>query len=215
MSWFSGLKDAVAPPLRARCRGVADEGGDGIPSRDGNQPAGSRRSLSPDEARRRALVTFGGVTQHQETLRDGRGLAWLGGLSLDFKLGLRMLRKYPGLTLVGGLAMAFGFWVGAVTFEMVTLAVNPKLPLPGGDRIVQIRNWDAVTNWAEPRALHDFIAWRQSLSTVTDLGAWQDVTRNLVSADGEARGVAVAEITASAFTIAPTPAAAGSRAQGD
>ena len=161
--------------------------------------------LSPEEARRRALVTFGGVTQHQEALRDGRGFAWLGGLSLDFKLGLRMLRKYPGLTLVGGLAMAFGFWVGAVTFEMVMLGANPRLPLPGGDRIVQIRNWDAVTNWAEPRVLHDFIAWRQSLSTVTDMGAWQDVSRNLVLADGEARGVDVAEITASAFAIAPTP----------
>jgi putative ABC transport system permease protein len=164
-----------------------------------------RDGLSPEEARRRALVTFGGVTQHQETLRDGRGLAWLGGLSLDFKLGLRMLRKYPGLTLVGSLAMAFGFWVGAVTFEMVMLGANPTLPLPGGDRIVQIRNWDAVTNYAERRVLHDFIAWRQSLTTVTDMGAWQDVSRNLVLADGEARGVDLAEITASAFSIAPTP----------
>src|SRR3954462_15421982 len=56
--------------------------------------------LAFDEARRRALVTFGGVTQHTETLREGRGLAWLGGLSLDMKLGFRMLVKYPGLTIV-------------------------------------------------------------------------------------------------------------------
>ena len=165
--------------------------------------------LSPEEARRRALITFGGVTQHQEALRDGRGLAWLGGLSLDFKLGLRMLRKYPGLTFIGGLAMAFGFWVGAVTFQMVSLASNPKLPLPDGDRIVQIRNWDGVANWTEPRALHDFAGWRTELSSVTDLGAWRDVSRNLVSADGEARGVEVAEITASAFRIAPEPALLG------
>lgn len=57
--------------------------------------------LSPEEARRRALVAFGGVTQHKEALREGRGLAWLGGLSLDMKLALRMLRKYPGLTEIG------------------------------------------------------------------------------------------------------------------
>jgi putative ABC transport system permease protein len=42
--------------------------------------------LSPDEARRRARVVFGGVAQHTETLRDGRGLAWLGGMTLDAKL---------------------------------------------------------------------------------------------------------------------------------
>ena len=47
--------------------------------------------LHPDEARRRALVAFGGVQQHRETLREGRGTAWFNGLSLDLKLGGRML----------------------------------------------------------------------------------------------------------------------------
>src|SRR5688500_6740294 len=57
------------------------------------------RKLDHGEARRRALATFGGAQQHRETLREGRGTAWLGGLSLDLKLGSRMLAKYPGLTL--------------------------------------------------------------------------------------------------------------------
>jgi putative ABC transport system permease protein len=131
--------------------------------------------LDAGEARRRALVAFGGVERHREELREGRGLAWLGGLSLDFKLGLRMLVKYPGLTIVGGLAMAFAIWVGAVTFEMVGLFVNPTLPLPGGERIVQIRNWDVTANDPDPRALHDFLVWRGSLRSVTDVGAYRDV----------------------------------------
>ena len=59
---------------------------------------------------------------------------------LDLKLGGRMLVKYPGLTVVGGLAMAFAIWVGIVTFQFVTLFVYPTLPLPGGDRIVEIRD---------------------------------------------------------------------------
>src|SRR5690349_23616881 len=93
------------------------------------------QKLAPDEARRRALVTFGGVQQHRETLRDGRGTAWLSGLSLDLKLGFRMLVKYPGLTVVGGLAMAFGIWFGAVTVQMVALITTTKLPVADGDRI--------------------------------------------------------------------------------
>ena len=52
--------------------------------------------LSPEEARRRALATFGGVTQHREALRDGRGLAWLAGMSLDFKLGVPDAREVSG-----------------------------------------------------------------------------------------------------------------------
>ena len=159
--------------------------------------------LDAGEARRRALAAFGGVENHREALRDGRGLRWLGGLSLDFKLGARMLVKYPGLTAVGGLAMAFAIWVGVVTFEMVTLLSYPTLPLPGGDRVVKIRNWDAEASREEPRVVHDFVAWRGSLRSVTDLGAFRDRTLNLITrAGGDARPVQAAEITASGFRIA-------------
>jgi predicted permease len=140
-----------------------------------------------------------------EDMRDGRGLAWLGGLTLDLKLGGRMLVKYPGLTIVGGLAMAFAISVGAVVFEMVMLFVSPTLPLPEGDRIVHLRNWDVQANDPEPRALHDFVVWRQAMRSVTDFGAWQDVSRNLTARDGEARPVPVAAITASGFRVAATP----------
>jgi putative ABC transport system permease protein len=161
--------------------------------------------LDAVEARRRALVAFGGVEKHKEAMRDGRGFAWLGGLTLDLKLGGRMLVKYPGLTIVGGLAMAFAIWVGVIVFEMVTLVVSPTLPLPGGDRIVHLRNYDVLTSDPEPRALHDFVVWRQAMRSVTDFGAWQDVARNLKGRDGEVRQVAIASITASGFRVAATP----------
>src|SRR5688572_26538410 len=163
--------------------------------REGNLPL--------DEARRRALAAFGGVTRHKETLRDGHGLAWLGGFSLDVKLGARMLRKYPGLTIVGGLAMAFAIWVGAMIFQVAGLFINPSLPLPDGDRIVQVGNWSQEF-WSGTARVHDFLRWRGSLRTITDLGAYRDVTRNLITSDGDTRPIIGAEITATAFRIAPT-----------
>jgi hypothetical protein len=75
--------------------------------------------LSPEEARRRAFAAFGGVEKHKEALRDGRGFAWLGGLSLDLKLGVRTLAKYPGVSIVGGLAMVIGVGLGAAYLEVV------------------------------------------------------------------------------------------------
>jgi putative ABC transport system permease protein len=133
-------------------------------------------------------------------LKESR--AWFGGLSLDLKLGGRMLVKYPGLTTVGGLAMAFAICVGTVIFEVLSLFLLPTLPLPAGERIVQIRNWDVAANDPEPRALHDFLAWRGTLQSVTELGAWRDDTRNLIVAGGDARPVQVAEMTASGFRVA-------------
>ena len=160
------------------------------------------QGLDAVEARRRALVAFGGIERHKEALRDGRGRAWFDAFSLDLKLGGRMLVKYPGLTVVGGLAMAFAICVGTVIFQVLALFLSPSLPLPAGERIVHILNWDVATNDDEPRALYDFVVWRDTLRSVTELGAWRDVTRNLIVAGGDARPVAVAEITASGFRVA-------------
>jgi putative ABC transport system permease protein len=124
------------------------------------------------------------------------------GLALDLKLGGRMLVKYPGLTIVGGLAMAFAICVGTVIFAVLTMLIYPTVPLAAGERLVQIRNWDAAANATEPRVLHDFNVWRGALQSVIELGAWRDVTRNLIIAGGDARPVQIAEITANAFRVA-------------
>src|SRR6185503_14154166 len=98
--------------------------------------------FTPDEARRRALITFGGTTLHKEELREGRGLAWLGGLSLDFRLAVRMLLKHPGLTLVAVVGMAVAVAFGAVTFSAVYTVIDGTLPLDQGDRLISIRSMD-------------------------------------------------------------------------
>jgi predicted permease len=131
-----------------------------------------------------------------------RGFRAFDGLSLDFKLGARMLVRYPGLTVIAGLAMAFAICVGTVIFQMLSIFVYPSLPLPLGDRLVQVRNWDVTAKRAEPRALFDFNVWRSTLQSVTELGAWRDLSRNLMVTEGDARPVQVAEITPSAFRVA-------------
>src|SRR5687767_10815377 len=68
-----------------------------------------------------------------------KSMSWI-----DLKLGFRMLVKYPGLTLVGGTAMAFAIFVGVVAFTMFSVVMNPSLPLKGADRIVQISSFDVA-----------------------------------------------------------------------
>ena len=62
-----------------------------------------------------------------------------------------MLVKYPGLTLVGGLAFAFAIWVAAGAFEFAGQVLFPRLPLPDADRVVALESWDAAAGRAEPR----------------------------------------------------------------
>jgi putative ABC transport system permease protein len=136
--------------------------------------------LAPDEARRRALAAFGGVEKHKEAMRDGRGLAWLSGLSLDLKLGGRMLFKYPGLTLAGGLALAIAIGIGAGWYDVMGKILTPTIPLPEGDRLVSIETQNTLTNAPEPRVVRDFLEWRRELRTLEDLGAYRADSRNLM-----------------------------------
>jgi predicted permease len=98
--------------------------------------------------------------------------------------------------------MAFGIWFGAVTFEMLGLVTTTKLPLPDADRIVEIEIRDVKANTEEEKALHDFQRWRSSVRSVTDFGAYRDLSANVVGADSTAHPAVAAEISASAFRIA-------------
>jgi predicted permease len=130
----------------------------------------------------------------------GTRVSWL-----DLKLAARMLLKYPGLTLVGGAAMAVAIAVCTAGFEFAQDLGNDSLPLDQGDRIVSLQNWNAADHQADRRSAADFLSWRESLRSVQDLSAFITVERNLVGADGRAEPVRVAEISASAFRVARVP----------
>jgi predicted permease len=132
------------------------------------------------------------------------GLSWL-----DFKLGFRMLGRYPGLTVVGVLAMAFAIAVSAGVIQFVTLLAHPTLPLSEGDRIVRLRIWDTAARRAAQQMSYDLARWRREIRSVEDLGAFRTLERNLIREDGAAVPVVVAEVTASAFRVARVPPALG------
>jgi predicted permease len=121
---------------------------------------------------------------------------------LDFKVGMRMLAKYPGLTFVGTLAIAVAIALGTLYFEVLNKWQNPRLPIPDADRVVSINAWDVNASALEGQMLHDFAGWRGQLKTVDNLGAAISFVRNLATDDGRIEPVRGAEITANAFTIA-------------
>ena len=134
-----------------------------------------------------------------------RGLIRMRFSWLDVKLGVRMLIRYPGLTVVGGLAMAFAIWVGAAVFEFSTQLVYPNLPLDEGDRIVGFRHWNVALSRTGAPSLHDFDTWRRELRSVEDLGAFRTRERNLITGRGVGEPIPVAEISGSAFRVTRVP----------
>jgi predicted permease len=138
------------------------------------------------------------------------GLNRINGFSsLDFKVGFRMLARYPGLTLVGTVAIAVAIALGSLYFEALNKWQNPRLPVRNPERVVSIRGWDVNAFAPEGRLLHDFAIWRQQVRTVENLGAAIPFVRNLATEDGRVEPVRGAEITANAFRLLGTPPVLG------
>jgi predicted permease len=161
------------------------------------------RGMNTEDARLAARRAFGGqVEQTKERHRDARSFRVLDQSWLDIKLALRMLIRYPGLSLVSVLGMSVAIAISVGAFTLVNGLLDPTLPLPEGDRIVSLQNWDVVNSAPQRRSLHDFVAWRAELTTVDDVGAFREVGRTLIAAGVTPEVVRVAEISASAFRVA-------------
>ena len=159
------------------------------------------KGMSRPDARLAARRAFGGVEQAKEHQRDARGFRWLEDSRIDFKLGARMLRKYPGLSLIGGAGLAVGIAVGTAFFAFFYSYIYATIPGPDGHRIVGLENWSIKTNNEVRQAAHDFVAWRDELKTVQELGAFRTTSRNLAAAGAAAEPVRIAEITATGFNV--------------
>lgn len=171
------------------------------------------RGMDPDSARRAAAARLGDVERVRDECtrlmaaerRARKRRVWLNVSWLDVKLGIRMLTKYPGLTVVGGLGLAVGVAISVGLFAALKAYVYPTLPLEEGERIVALENRDVERNNADRHALHDFATWREELRTILDLGAFRMVRRNLIGVDAPPELVQVAEMTASGFRVARVP----------
>ncbi|HEV2488453.1 MAG TPA: ABC transporter permease [Candidatus Acidoferrales bacterium] len=113
-----------------------------------------RRGMTAAEARREALRGFGGVEQVKEIYRDQRGLPMLETTLQDLRVGMRMLWRNPGFSMLVILCLTLGIGANASVFGWIEGVLFRPYPLVAQqDRLVVV----AGTNRAQPG--FDDISW--------------------------------------------------------
>jgi len=96
--------------------------------------------MTPQEARRAALLEMGGLEKRKEECRDARRVNWIQDSLQDTRYGLRMLFKYPGVTMLAVFALALGIGANTAIFSVADpLLLRPE-PFPNLSRLVLVFN---------------------------------------------------------------------------
>jgi putative ABC transport system permease protein len=102
-----------------------------------------RAGMTSDEARRQALIRFGGVEQVRERTRDEFRAAPIENLARDVRYGLRSLRRHPGFTAMAVLSLAIGIGANATIFGVAHAVLFRQSPLADPERLVNIYESEA------------------------------------------------------------------------
>jgi predicted permease len=128
-----------------------------------------RAGMSPEEARRRALLKLGGVTSTKERHREQRGLPMLETLLQDLRFGVRMSLKHPGFTLIAMLTLSLGIGVNTALFTVYNAFVLKPLPLQDPDSIVSITGYDREGHYNRLFSYLDYLDYRDHNTSLVGL----------------------------------------------
>ena len=136
------------------------------------------------------LRAFGGGLPAQpsggETGR--RALRTRLGLAInDVRLGVRSLRRRPGLAVASILALGLGIGLTATTFSIAWGTILRGLPFDEADRLVHFEREN--TAQGNPLAVtpHDYADWRAQQTSFVDLGAYVEALVHLTDGSGAVR----------------------------
>ncbi len=164
-----------------------------------------KRGLSPEEARRQALVRFGGVDQARQQHRETRGLPFLDILLQDLRYTLRTLRRDRVFTIIAVLILGLGIGANIVVFSVVNTILLRPLPFRDSHQLVWIApppqkcGMSCATYSAD--AYDEFRAQSRSYQDVTGYMAFSGADNLRLTGRGEPEPATGIEVIGNFFQV--------------
>ena len=147
-----------------------------------------RAGMSPDRARREALIEVGGVEQVKEQVRDVRFGAMLDTIMQDLRYAARTLRNAPGFTVAAVLTLAIGIGANTAIFSAVDGVLLKPLAFSRTEQLVTLYQNDRRKGIdRDDVAPGNFAEWRERSSAFSGMAAAEPFGLVYSGPDGEER----------------------------
>jgi len=168
-----------------------------------------RAGMTPEQARRDALIHLGGLEQAKERHRDRRGLPVIQHLVQDVRFGARILRTSPAFTLAAILTLGLGIGANAAIFSVVNAVLLRPLPFLHAERLMFVWATNTKSGDREDVASYpDFEAWRSQTASFDAMAAF--TARGVTLAEGtRPELVASLQVTPGFFELLEVPVVLG------
>jgi putative ABC transport system permease protein len=125
-----------------------------------------QQGLPRDEARRRAVLVFGGVGPVEELQRDGRGTRSIEEMLGDVRYSIRSLWRDRALAVAGVLTLALGIGATTAVFSAVNAVMLRELPFKDSDRLISLWEENSDRGWYKTEAAPaNYLDWKQRLTS--------------------------------------------------
>ncbi|HEX4748923.1 MAG TPA: ABC transporter permease [Bryobacteraceae bacterium] len=129
--------------------------------------------IRADEARRQAIIEFGGQEQFKEELRDVHRIATVENGIANLKAGIRLIRKSPTFSIAIILTLALGIGANSAVFSALDAVLIRPLAFPNADELMLLYQKDRKAknpnSFVAPVRLTD---WNRLNSSFQALSGW-------------------------------------------
>src|ERR1700733_2573556 len=160
--------------------------------------------LSAEEARRQALIRFGGKQQAIEQHRDARGLPGLEIFFQDLRYAVRALFKNPGFTVAVVITLALGIAVNATMFSLVSAFLLRRPVVHEPDRAVVVTSVNPARGFlpdTNPVSTPNYFAWREANDVFSDISAADEYRTVSLTTQGKPEALTSAAVSSNHFNV--------------